>query len=149
MQMSPGSYASGRDLARIEAEKAAAAARAKEEAAHPYVTLLPAWKQRQSFLRSDKEVLKHLKMELHAMEDQVLWAKEHGRARYELTAFVMCGRSDDGVISAICPTPRPLLVFFPDARAPFIPRVANACSKDDGLLWGNVLFGRRSLRHRC
>lgn len=152
-QMSPDSCASGRDLARIEAEKAAAAARAKEEAAHPYITLLPAWKQRQSFLRSDKEVLKHLKMELHAMEDQVLRAKEHGLVRYELTTFVMRGRSVDRVISAVSAvfsvfSVPPRSCSFPTFAPIFIPRVADAFSKEVGLLWGSVLFGRRSLCHR-
>lgn len=69
----------GKEGARIEAERAAAAAaaaalraaRTKDEAENPYMTLLPAWKQRDTFLRTDKDLLKHLKMELASMEEQV------------------------------------------------------------------------------
>lgn len=76
LQTSLRSFATPRDSGRTESERAAAAVRAKEEAAKLYLTRLPAWRQQDTFSRSDKDVLKHLKLELTAMEEQVHWAIE-------------------------------------------------------------------------
>lgn len=51
-------------ISRTEAARAAAAI----EAANPYLPLLPAW--RQQVRRSDRDVLRNLKLELTTMEDQ-------------------------------------------------------------------------------
>lgn len=51
-------------ISRTEAARAAAVI----EAANPYLPLLPAW--RQQVRRSDRDVLRNLKLELTTMEDQ-------------------------------------------------------------------------------
>lgn len=61
-------------ISRTEAARAAAAI----EAANPYLPLLPAW--RQQVRRSDRDVLRNLKLELTTMEDQARSVRYEERA---------------------------------------------------------------------
>lgn len=57
-------------------KRAEAARAAAVEAAHPYLPLMPAWRQR--VRRTDKDVLRSLKLELTTMEDQVFVVRGRG-----------------------------------------------------------------------
>lgn len=58
----------------------AARAAALIDAAHPYVPLLPPWKQ--YIRRGDRDILRNLKLELNTMEEQARGGGSKGRGRH-------------------------------------------------------------------